>query len=614
MSGLGPEFDNQPLKIAPGRPEDYPAGRRPVSVLVLTKDEEVNITPCLETLRFSDDIVVLDSHSTDRTCEIAAKFPNVRIIKRKFDTWSRHSNWALEHIQFKHPWVYYSDADERIPPELADEIIRRANEADAPYNAYRLKYKNMFMGRWLNRGGIYPVWIIRMFKPDKIRYEDRQVNAHPVVQGQLGNLDNDFIHYSFNKGLLPWFRKHNSYSDMEAKEAVRVRSGSAMEKVRALFSREPGVARRAAKDLSFFPPFRNFIRFFYMYFVRLAALNGRAGFHYASMISMYEYWIEIKIREIEKTWKQATENEVKRLLGAPPGGEPDERPCTDDPPLIEVMIPTFNEASHIAETVRNARQLGPVYVLDSFSTDGTQQIARDAGATVVEHKFENYSRQKNWGLENLPFRGKWVFILDADERLTPELITEVRRTAADPNAASGYYVNRVVVMMGRQIRHGGAFPSWNLRFFKRGACRYEDRSVHEHMLCDGPTAYMDRLMLHIRRESISEYLSKHIRYADMESNEWVKLATGGDGSARAGRLFRNLLKYRLYLRRDVWPRLPFKPAVRFVWMYFFKLGILDGKAGWHLANLMASYEYMIQLLYLEKMDAIRRKRAGLPPA
>jgi glycosyltransferase involved in cell wall biosynthesis len=329
---------------------------------------------------------------------------------------------------------------------------------------------------------------------------------------------------------------------------------------------------------------------------------------------MYEYWIEIKIREIEKTWKQTTENEVKRLLGAPPGGEPNERPCTDDPPLIEVMIPTFNEASHIAETVRNARQLGPVYVLDSFSTDGTQQIARDAGATVVEHKFENYSRQKNWGLENLPFRGKWVFILDADERLTPELIAEVRRTAANPGAASGYYVNRVVVMMGRQIRHGGAFPSWNLRFFKRGACRYEDRSVHEHMLCDGPTAYMDHLMLHIRRESISEYLSKHIRYADMESNEWVKLATGGDGSARAGRLFRNLLKYRLYLRRDVWPRLPFKPAVRFVWMYFFKLGILDGKAGWHLANLMASYEYMIQLLYLEKMDAIRRKRAGLPPA
>ncbi len=298
-----------------------PDGRRPPSVLVLTKDEEINIAECLRTLSFSDDIVVLDSHSTDRTCEIAQTFPNVRIVKRKFDTWSRHSNWALENIAFKNPWVYYSDADERIPPDLRDEIVARCNDEGSPHVAYRLKYKNMFLGRWIRRGGIYPVWIIRLFRPDKIRYEDREVNAHPVVSGPLGDLKHDFIHYSFNKGLVPWFTKHNSYSTMEAKEAVRVLGSSTVwQKLRDARSSTPGVRRRAVKDLSFFIPMRGAARFLYMYLARLGLLDGPAGFHYASMISMYEYWIELKIRELRHNWREKTEREVQRLLAEPQGG------------------------------------------------------------------------------------------------------------------------------------------------------------------------------------------------------------------------------------------------------------------------------------------------------
>ncbi|MCW5765769.1 MAG: glycosyltransferase family 2 protein [Phycisphaeraceae bacterium] len=288
-----------------------------------------------------------------------------------------------------------------------------------------------------------------------------------------------------------------------------------------------------------------------------------------------------------------------------PGGPPPWPTAPDGSPIIEVMIPTYNEAGHISETVANARRLGPVFVLDSLSTDGTQRLAAEAGATVVEHPFENYSRQKNWGLDNLPFRGRWIFILDADERITPELRDELFRVASQPDAAVGYYVNRVVIMMGRAIRHGGMMPSWNLRFFQRGKARYEDRSVHEHMICDGATRYLRHLMLHIRRETLSEYLAKHIRYADMESDEWIKGRKGENRSAKAGTLFRNLLGYRLYLRRDVWPYVPYKPFARFIYMYILRLGFLDGAAGWHLAQLMASYEYMIKLLYEEKLQRLR---------
>lgn len=274
-------------------------------------------------------------------------------------------------------------------------------------------------------------------------------------------------------------------------------------------------------------------------------------------------------------------------------------------PLVDIFIPTYNEAAHITQTVTNALALGSVYVLDSLSTDGTQEMARRAGATVVEHPFENYSRQKNWGLDHLPFKGKWVFILDADERITPALRDEVLRIAADPGAASGYFVNRVVIFMGREIRHGGLYPSWNLRFFRRGECRYEDRPVHEHMICRGPTGFLSHEMLHIRRETISEYISKHIRYADMESEEWLNVRLGKGRAAKAKSLFPSLKGYRQWLRREAWPRTPMRPLVRFLYMYILRLGILDMRPGFHLALLMASYEYMIGLLYYDKLLRLR---------
>src|SRR3954470_20094889 len=114
---------------------------------------------------------------------------------------------------------------------------------------------------------------------------------------------------------------------------------------------------------------------------------------------------------------------------------------------VDIMIPTFNEAEHIAHTVTNARALGPVYVLDSGSTDSTQQLARDAGATVIEHPFVNYAAQKNWGLDNLPFGGAGGFILDADERITPALREEVLRTTASSPRADGYFINRLLIFM-----------------------------------------------------------------------------------------------------------------------------------------------------------------------
>lgn len=284
------------------------------SVLVLTKDEEINLAECLESLAFSDDIVVLDSFSSDRTLEIASRFPNVRVIQRKFDTWSRHSNWALENIRWKNPWVYYSDADERVPVPMRDEILAVVNDAQSPHVAFEVCYRNMFRSRWLKHGGLFPVWIIRLFRPECIRYEERDVNPRPVVKGSLGRLVEPFDHFSFNKGLAHWFRKHDSYSTMEAIEAVRVRQQTRPRKhLKAMTSSDRAVRRRGLKNLSFFMPCRGVLRFIYCYFLKRGLLDGAPGASYAVMISIYEYWIEIKRKEQEGHWADLDRALFERL-------------------------------------------------------------------------------------------------------------------------------------------------------------------------------------------------------------------------------------------------------------------------------------------------------------
>jgi hypothetical protein len=150
--------------------------------------------------------------------------------------------------------------------------------------------------------------------PAKIRYEMRETNVHPICDGAIGELEEHFEHYSFNKGLVPWLHKHNFYSTMEAREAVRVRQGTFITQVWNLFARDKAVRRRALKNLSFYPPLRDYVRFLYVFFVRLGILDGRAGFHYACMISMYEYWIELKMREQCHDWAATTTDCAKRVL------------------------------------------------------------------------------------------------------------------------------------------------------------------------------------------------------------------------------------------------------------------------------------------------------------
>jgi glycosyltransferase involved in cell wall biosynthesis len=284
----------------------------PISVLILTRNEQANIADCLRSLAWCDDVVVLDSESTDDTAAIARTFANVRVVTRAFDTEYRQRNFGLHDMTYRHPWLYICDADERVPADLAAEL-RSLATSDAPHVAYRLRYRNMFGGRWIRHATSYPVWIIRFVRPGKVTYEQRQTNVHPIVDGSVGEIAAHFDHFSFNSGIGRWFSKHNYYSTREAAEAVRIRQGG-RPKVTSLLRGDPMRRRRAAKNLSFFLPLRGLLRFVWSFVVRGGWLDGTAGLHYCLMIAVYEYWIEVKIREIEQPWRKRTDDVVARRL------------------------------------------------------------------------------------------------------------------------------------------------------------------------------------------------------------------------------------------------------------------------------------------------------------
>lgn len=266
-----------------------------ISVLILTLDEEQNLPTCLDAVKWSDDVVVFDSFSSDRTVEIA-RAAGARVIQRRFDN-ERSQRAASVQVNFKHPWVYNPDADEVTPPELREEMLRVVQDTQRPEVAYRVRFKTMFMGRWIKHSSLYPTWVVRLFRPEALSFE-RLINLRYVLNGPVGELQSHFEHYTFNKGMNAWFEKHNRYSWQEAEESLKsLKQGGFC--LSDLWKREPAVRRRALKELSFRLPCRPALRFFYMYCFRLGFLDGVPGYHYCRLLAIYEYMIVLKMRELK---------------------------------------------------------------------------------------------------------------------------------------------------------------------------------------------------------------------------------------------------------------------------------------------------------------------------
>lgn len=276
-----------------------------ISVLILTKNEEQDLPGCLASVSWSNDIHVFDSYSTDGTVQIALDH-GARVTRRQFDNWSAHQNWGLKNLPFRHEWVFYIDADER-PTE---ELVKRMQAAvlfPGDCIAFRNKRRDFFGDRWL-RHVIPSPFNIRLFRPDKLHYE-RLVNPAVIPHGRVGELDGYLDHYPLSKGISHWLAKHNAYSSLEAEQIKRNRLAQAeFSVVRAFTESDRNKRRFHQKELFYRVPLRPFAKFLLLYLVRLGFLDGRPGFTYAALQSIYEYMIVLKTKELDRGSRAPIEN------------------------------------------------------------------------------------------------------------------------------------------------------------------------------------------------------------------------------------------------------------------------------------------------------------------
>lgn len=267
-----------------------------ISVLILTLDEEVNLEGCLESIPWRDDVHVLDSGSTDRTREIAQGL-GAKVHTRPFDTYARQRNHGLA-LPFAHPWVLMIDADERLSPELADEIARRLPGIDESVAGFRVRRKDMLMGRWLRRSSGYPTWFPRLFRKGRVSVK-RDINEEYEIDGEYDELREHLVHMPFNKGMAWWFARHNRYSTMEAATLASEQHTRPF-RLRGLCARDPFVRRASMKQLAYRLPARPALIFLYLYVLRFGFLDGKPGLAFASMRFCYEIMISTKLQEAER--------------------------------------------------------------------------------------------------------------------------------------------------------------------------------------------------------------------------------------------------------------------------------------------------------------------------
>ena len=272
-----------------------------VSVFIPVKNEEENLPGCLESLEWADEVFVVDSQSTDGTVETAERL-GAQVHQFHFDGSIKKDDWALENLPFRNEWAFYIDADERVPAELAEEMIRTIEGSDAK-DGYYVNRRLIFMGRWLRHAGLYPSWSLRLFKHRLGRYEsvpiegkqhrDSKVHEHLIFDGSIGYLSADLIHRDL-RDLYRYIERHNQYSDWDAEVYLRYR-GEPLKSDGHLH----GAVRvkRFVKRIWVRLPLKPMLRFLYMYVIRAGFLDGAAGLHYCLLRAVHEYHISVKVKE-----------------------------------------------------------------------------------------------------------------------------------------------------------------------------------------------------------------------------------------------------------------------------------------------------------------------------
>ncbi|MDJ0795648.1 MAG: glycosyltransferase family 2 protein [Calothrix sp. MO_167.B12] len=262
--------------------------------------------------------------------------------------------------------------------------------------------------------------------------------------------------------------------------------------------------------------------------------------------------------------------------------------------MFSIYILTHNEEIDIAACIESAMLSDDIIVVDSCSSDRTVEIASTYPVRVVQHPFESHGKQRTWMLESIAPKYEWVYILEADERMTPELFAECQQAMQNPDYI-GYYVAEQVIFMNHWIRYSTQYPRYQLRLFRHGKVWFTDYGHTEREVCNGDTGFLKSTYPHYTcSKGLNRWIEKHNRYSTDEARETLKQIQHGKINWRNLFLGKSEVERRRALK-DLSLRLPARPLIRFLYMYFILGGCLDGRAGMAWCTLQAFYEYLILL-------------------
>ena len=271
------------------------------SVVILTLNEELALPDCLSSVRSCDDVVVLDSGSTDSTASLATK-AGAKVFTRTFDTFAGQRNFAQAQIKFRHPWVFHLDADERMTAELDAEC--RAASARTDLDGFRVAPRMIFEGRWVRHCTDFPAFQARFVRAPQFEFSQAGHGQRESPTMRMENLRQNYMHDMSLYGRGAWIEKHRRYARAEA---AGLRLQSEDDSVSRLFSGDTLVRRRALKRLSFRLPLRPTLRFLYQYGLRGGFLDGRQGFDYCRLLARYERFIADEIENLKAADRAATD-------------------------------------------------------------------------------------------------------------------------------------------------------------------------------------------------------------------------------------------------------------------------------------------------------------------
>lgn len=263
-----------------------------ISAIILTLNEAEDLPNCLEALDWTDQNFVLDSGSTDETCEIALRM-GADLYKNKFMGFGQQRCWAIDNIPVKSDWILFIDADEVCTPKFSSAVLDAIQNSKNDTAGFYCCWKLMLYGKWLKLTDSFPRWQFRILKKGKARYRDAgHAMKESDVQGKLGYIKEPYLHYAFSKGWTFWFNRHNKYSTLEAKERLQTNF-----KPQDMLSKDQSIRKEAIKQYMSKIPGWPILRFIHSFFFKGGILEGIPGLLYSVNISIYEYMIQLKMLE-----------------------------------------------------------------------------------------------------------------------------------------------------------------------------------------------------------------------------------------------------------------------------------------------------------------------------